>query len=112
MSKKYIECDAAKEQIRAHIIIGEPKTNVGLNLAVEAIDEVPAADVKEVQHGQWIFQVDDRMTWCTRAICSSCKQTVELKAELTQDWGKRIFLKDNLFCAKCGAKMDEVKEEA
>ncbi len=52
MSKKYIECEAAKEQIRAHIIIGEPKTNVGLNLAIEAIDEVPAADV--VERPQWI----------------------------------------------------------
>ena len=107
MSKKYIECEAAKEQIRARIIIGEPKTDVGLNLAVEAIDEAPAADVAEVRHGHWEFEVDDRLTWCTRAICSSCKQTVELTRELTQDWGKRIFLKDNLFCAKCGAKMDE-----
>jgi hypothetical protein len=52
MSKKYIECEAAKEQIRAHIIIGEPKTNVGLNLAVEAIDEVPVADV--VERPRWI----------------------------------------------------------
>ena len=108
MSKRYIECEAAKEQIRAHIIIGEPKTNVGLNLAVEAIDEVPAADVVEVRHGHWEFEVDDRLTWYTRAICSSCKQTVELTRQLPQDWGKRIFLKIYLFCAKCGAKMDEV----
>lgn len=60
----------------------------------------------EVRHGHWEFEDDDCVTWCTKAICSSCKQTVALNADLAQDWGKRLFLKDNLFCAKCGAKMD------
>lgn len=74
------------------------------------VERIPAADVAEVRHGHWEFEDDDRMTWCTRAICSSCKQTVELNANLSQDWGKRHFLKDNLFCAKCGAEMDEGQE--
>lgn len=79
--------------------------------AITLIKNIPAADVVEVKHGHWEFEVDDLMTWCTRAICSSCKQTVELNANLSQDWGKRHFLENNLFCAKCGAKMDEGQNE-
>lgn len=73
---------------------------------IKILDDIPTADVTEVRHGRWEFEDDDYVTWCTKAICSSCKQTVALNADLAQDWGKRLFLKDNLFCPKCGAKMD------
>ena len=78
-----------------------------LQIHLDQIRNLPAADVTEVRHGRWIFQEYEYMPWCTKAICSSCKQTIANNVDLSQDWGKRFFLKDNLFCAKCGAKMDE-----
>ena len=77
-----------------------------LQIHLDHVRSLPAADVVEVRHGRWEFEVYDRMKWCTKAICSSCKRTIANNADLTQDWGKRLFLKDNQFCAKCGAKMD------
>lgn len=106
MSKKYIECEVAKEQIRAHIIIGEPKTNVGLNLAVEAIDEVPAADVVEVTHGQWV-KMKGMMPpeYHGHYECSECgwhprrmRSTEDREEEFT-------------YCPNCGAKMDGGKDK-
>lgn len=111
MSKKYIEQEAVMNACKEAKMIGLPEWNCGIEYAQERIKDLPAADVVEVKPGYWEFEVDDRLTWCTRAICSSCKQTVELTRELTQDWGKKLFLKDNLFCAKCGAKMDEGQNE-
>lgn len=84
----------------------------------DAVDKLAAYEDAEeqgrlvkVRHGQWIFQTYEYMPWCTKAICSSCKQTIANNADLSQDWGKRLFLKDNLFCAKCGAKMEGGKNE-
>ena len=98
MNKKYVELEAVLKAIH---------TSTAPALEVKAM---PAADVVKVRHGQWIFQTYEYMPWCTKAICSSCKQTIANNADLSQDWGKRLFLKDNLFCAKCGAKMDEGQE--
>ena len=83
----------------------------GWNHCLRAIYQQSAADVMEVRHGHWEFEDYDYMPWCTKAICSSCKQTIANNADLSQDWGKRRFLKDNLFCAKCGAKMDGGQDE-
>lgn len=100
MPKEYIARDAAIIGLAASSL-----TPHQIDDAAEALKLVPAADVEEVRHGQWIFQDDECMSWCTKAICGSCKQTVAFNADLAQDWGKKLFLKDNPRCAKCGAKM-------
>ena len=108
--EKYIKADTVLQFINGCLAHEDKITEIekavltGVKLYVERI---PAADVAEVRHGHWEFETYDSMTWCTKAICSSCKQTIANNADLTQDWGKRLFLKDNLFCANCGAKMDE-----
>ncbi|MBO7697306.1 MAG: hypothetical protein J6T10_32125 [Methanobrevibacter sp.] len=72
----------------------------------EVIRSLPPADVVEVRHGRWQFEIDENMSWCTKAICTSCKQVVADNADLIQTWGKGLFLHDNLYCRNCGAKMD------
>lgn len=105
MAKKYID------QEKAEKIISEVINRNGTEGEIlTEIHYLPIADVVEVKHGQWIFQTYEYMPWCTKAICSSCKQTIANNADLSQDWGKRLFLKDNLFCAKCGAKMGGSRE--
>lgn len=105
MVKKYIDQEKA-EKIIAEVI----NRNGTEGEILTEIHYLPIADVTEVRHGRWIFQTYEYMPWCTKAICSSCKQTIANNVDLSQDWGKRLFLKDNLFCAKCGAKMDGDEE--
>ncbi len=112
--KTYLDMDEILRHSRTYIGKGYyDDSYLDLVSAVpeEAIRSLPPADVAEVRHGQWIFQPYDYMPWCTKAICSSCKQMIANNADLSQDWGKRLFLKDNLFCAKCGAKMERGKNE-
>lgn len=80
-------------------------------LARIRIESVPAADVVAVRHGSWQFESDENMSWCTKAICTSCKQVVADNADLTQTWGKGLFLHDNLYCPRCGAVMDGGQDE-
>lgn len=70
------------------------------------LEAVPAEDVKEIKHGRWQFEIYENMPWCTKAICTSCKQVVANNEDLTQTWGKDLFLRDNLYCSRCGAVMD------
>ena len=76
----------------------------------EKIDSLPAADVVEVRHGRWIFKEYDKMPWCTQAICSECGAVVENNSSLTTKGGEKHFVKDNLHCRKCGARMDKEEE--
>ena len=104
--KTYLDMDEILRHRRRYI--GQEYDEPYLVSAIpeEVIRSLPPADVVEVRHGHWEFEVYDHMTWCTKAICSSCKQAIALNADLSQDWGKRLFLRDNLFCPNCGAKMD------
>ena len=68
---------------------------------------MPAADVKEVEHGQWIYEDDLETGYTTKAICSCCKKVVENNYHLNQELNRRDFKKENPFCRKCGAKMDK-----
>ena len=69
------------------------------------IERIPATDVKPVVHGKWIFEEYELASWCTKAVCSSCKKTVANNSDLAHDWGQRLFLHDYQFCPKCGADM-------
>lgn len=84
----------------------QPKYAPAINRTFAAmIDSVPAADVKPVVRGEWIFEEYELASWCTKAICSSCKKTVANNSDLAHDWGQRLFLHDYQFCPKCGADM-------
>ena len=82
---EYIEREAVKEAIgfiRLHHI--EYAENKSL---LDAINEIPAADVEPVRHGQW---KQARYTEAPLYICSECD-----KPEY----------KRHKFCPNCGAKM-------
>lgn len=56
---------------------------------VDDIESLPAADVAEVVHGEWIeYQTPNIIC------CSEC------------DWGTGVDEKTFKFCPNCGAKMD------
>ena len=63
---------------------------------IKFCQSIPAADVEEVRHGRWTY--DGEMNTGIYAICSVCKESVYQAGE----WR---------YCPRCGAKMDEVKNE-
>lgn len=73
--------------------------------AMRLINALPSADVKPVVRGKWIFEEYEFASWCTKAICSSCKKTIANNSDLAHDWGQKLFLHDYQFCPKCGADM-------
>ena len=61
--------------------------------AAEALDQVPAADVIPVIHGQWKWDTQD--IYC----CTNCNEKIHVKEVMgIPDWK---------YCPSCGAKMDE-----
>ena len=62
---------------------------------VEAMEDIPIADVAEVKHGEWRLRPDGSGT------CNQCGRTQ-----------KAVWDYDNAqeYCGKCGAKMDGGKK--
>lgn len=71
------------------------------------IERVPAADVAPVRHGRWIFKEDDKMPWCTQAICSECGAVVENNSHLSTPDLQQYFVGENKYCRRCSARMDK-----
>ena len=89
MPKKYI--DANKIQWYSKWLISDDKRVFAYK---NEIDNIPAADVEEVKHGEWIeqYDADDDPLFRRKWVCSVCGEW--------QTYGttKR--------CPECGAKMD------
>lgn len=66
-------------------------------ICAQEINEIPAADVAPVVHGEWVRSNNEEI--CLTVKCSVCGMAQPL-------WAKR----DYKFCPDCGAKMD--KEDA
>lgn len=62
----------------------------GCEVDINLIDEIPAADVAPVVHGQWLDNVD-------YMFCSKCGMQWNYYDNDTQDFK---------YCPNCGAKMD------
>lgn len=60
----------------------------------DLIDDIPAADVAPVVHGEWVRNNNEEI--CLTVKCSVCGMAQPL-------WAKR----DYKFCHDCGAKMDK-----
>lgn len=86
-SRKYVDFDK---------VITTYKTFGHLNLhnALEAFNEIPAADVRPVVRGTW---VDETNKWSNGFRCSQC--------------GHKIFCGTTNFCPNCGADMREIINE-
>ena len=69
----------------------------GLNAAVCAIEDIPAADVAPVRHGCWKPR---DLTWGrSYYYCTICEETVDMPTAM----GIPMFK----FCPNCGALMDK-----
>ena len=70
---------------------------------LRAIRELPAADVAEVVHGEWLL-ADDDWNSLTTIQCSLCSE--EWCFETDDD----VSLLNYKYCPNCGAKMDGAAE--
>lgn len=103
--KKYIDlaaakkmhCDICKETYVCYRnnIRGE---TTGACKELQAFDRVPAADVAEVKHGEWIDMGDF-------ILCSLCGATWLKEFESYYGKATRLCVRTN-YCPNCGAKMD------
>ena len=63
--------------------------------AQKAIDTIPSADVAEVKHGEWLWELADN-GWADH-ICSKCGYTINTDIHVIVDYD---------YCPNCGARMD------
>lgn len=77
--------------------------NCAVLVAVKLLAKVPAADVAEVVHGEWL-RSDDDWNSLTTIQCSICGE--EWCFETDDD----VSLLNYKYCPNCGAKMDGAAE--
>ena len=96
--KEYIERDeAVRKAIDACIkVVGHGISHLDAIDIAEAIDDIPAADVAEVQHGYWYEH--HGITLCSR--CQSMFDTDLTMLQVPSTWEMPNY------CPNCGAKMD------
>lgn len=88
MPEKYIKSSDCEKYFYEHL------DDVHIAGAMNAIDEMPAADVAPVRHGYWIEQYEESLYSCSA--CGTEWVTIEgTPEENGMD-----------FCPNCGAKMD------
>lgn len=88
---EYISRDAAIANSREYNL-GGSYDNTELAVPVDAINSIPAADVRPVVLGKWVFCGG---TWEGANIfkCSEC--------------GKSVYHEETNYCPNCGAMMEE-----
>ena len=92
MAEKYIKASDCEKYFYEHL------DDVHIAGAMNAIDEMPAADVVPVKHGHWI-SLDD---YFEDAQCSECGDALVIG-----DCSFNDFCECYKYCPNCGAKMDE-----
>ena len=96
MPEKYIKAADCEKYFYEHL------DDVHIAAAMNAIDEMPAADVVPVKHGHWI-SLDD---YFEDAQCSECGDALVIG-----DCSFNDFCECYKYCPNCGAKMDEKERE-
>ena len=94
MAEKYIKSSDCEKYLYEHL------DDVHIAGAMNAIDEIPAADVAPVRHGHWIEQEN----WAPDDYYYTCSACGE-------DYNTIDGTPDYNFCPHCGAKMDEKEDE-
>ena len=93
MPEKYIKASEREKYFYEHL------DDVHIAGAMNAIDEMPAADVAPVRHGYWIEQenwaLDDYYY-----TCSICREDFYMIVGTPSDNNYK-------YCPHCGARMDE-----
>ena len=91
--REYIKREDAFDAIMAQFCASSDETEFALNNAIDAVREIPAANVVERKKGKWIDGDSRRVT----AVCSVCGH---LRLGNGADWCNR----HGYFCEICGAK--------
>lgn len=89
MDKKFIDIDVLAERI--YNKINNPAVRSWI-LAI--INEIPAADVQEVRHGEWMY---NDLYFPSCAECSECGWKSSVGGEEIPSYH---------YCPRCGARMD------
>lgn len=100
MSKEYIDRKELLELYQDDKL-DLTKTCVPVEVAIQNIKDMPAADVAEVVHGKWLE--NDGRCYCNRCFEFSCT--------VMDDTGT-IYNDLTKFCPNCGAKMDGGRKES
>ena len=115
MPEKYIKAADCGKYFYEHL------DDVHISGAMNAIDEMPAADVASVRHGRWLYEIHKEnvnFRWNVTVKCSECYDNRKeiwggffpnvpdcIARDVALQSAKQIKL-DN-YCPHCGAKMDE-----
>ena len=62
-----------------------------IDTAIDNLEKIPAADVREVKHGRWIKEKPSALVHWHCSVCGACYYLDEPNAE---------------YCPRCGATMD------
>ena len=97
---EYKDVELLRKQIAEFKMLVESSENsdylkgyiTGIDAVMEAIDELPAADVQEVRHGYWKKEKNDVLTHWHCTVCEKCYYLDKPK--------------DAFYCPHCGARMD------
>ena len=71
------------------------RTTVDIDAVQFGIDKIPAADVVDVRHGKWDYDISD-VGWAAYS-CSVCRNIITV-----EDYDEDLYF----YCPYCGAKMD------
>lgn len=83
-------------------VINNPFALIAMAMAIDKIDNIPAADVAPVVHGQWVMSTDRTyMPQCTNCGAHPFKGYIPSVEEVSRTYK---------FCPCCGAKMDESED--
>lgn len=99
--KEYIERGVVLEKLRGYSLENPSalgKHSGAVEVAMYAIEQLPAADVVEVVHGEWIIKTDYK-TPVSHAYIR--KEKLYICPYCAKDYRKHMN-----FCGNCGAKMD------
>ena len=97
MPEKYIKSSDCEKYFYEHL------DDVHIAGAMNAIDEMPAADVAPVRHGHWIAEVN----WTLGDYyytCSICREDFYMIVGTPIDNNYK-------YCPHCGARMDEKERD-
>lgn len=98
MIEKYIKASECEKYFYEHL------DDNGMIGAMNAIDEMPAADVQPIKRGRWIAENRDVRGYADCYTCSNCNNYTYMYT-LMKDC-------EHEYCPNCGARMNVIKEGA
>ena len=92
MAEKYIKVSECEKYFYEHL------DDLHMTAAMNAIDEIPTADVAPICHGYWVSEYD---CGYTTPHCSECGEIASTKEETSYDY---VY---SSYCPRYGARMDK-----